>query len=103
MDRKTRRASTRVATPESVYTMGLSQNPEYDTPVVRYNYSSMITPLSTYEFDLKTRKSELLKQQEIPSGYDKAKYETKRVWATARDGVKVPISIMMKERYETRR
>ena len=97
MDRKTRRASTRIETPESVYTMALTTNPEYDTPFIRYNYSSMITPNSTYEFDLKTRKSELIKQQEIPSGYDKAQYETTRVWASARDGVKVPISIIMKK------
>ena len=97
MDMKTRRAPARIETPESVYTMGMSFNPEYDTPIIRYNYSSMITPGSTYEFDLKTRKSTLLKQQEIPSGYDKTQYETSRVWATARDGVKVPISIMMKK------
>jgi oligopeptidase B len=97
MDRKTRRAPVRIQTPENVYTMGLAANPEYDTPIVRYNYSSMITPNSTYEFDLKTRKSDLIKQQEIPSGYDKTQYETKRVWATARDGVKVPISVMMKK------
>lgn len=97
MDMKTRRASARVETPESVYTMGLAFNPEYDTPVVRYNYSSMITPNSTYEFDLKTRGSKLIKQQEIPSGYDKAQYETVRVWSAARDGVKVPVSIVMKK------
>jgi len=97
MDRKTRRAPSRIETPETVYTMGLSLNPEYDTPYIRYNYSSMITPGSTYEFDLKTRQSKLVKQQEIPSGYDKTKYDTARVWATARDGVKVPISIVMKK------
>jgi oligopeptidase B len=97
MDRKTRRAPTRIETPESVYTMGLSSNPEYDTPAIRYNYSSMITPNSTYEFDFKTRKSALIKQQEIPSGYDKAQYETKRVWAEARDGVKVPVSLVWKK------
>lgn len=84
----------RIATPEDVYTMGLGTNPEYDTKTIRYNYSSMITPSSTYEYDLSTNKSTLLKQQEIPSGYDKAQYETKRLWAVARDGVKVPISIM---------
>jgi oligopeptidase B len=97
MDRKTRRAPLRIETPESVYTMSLSTNPEYDTPNIRYTYASMITPNSTYEFDFKSRKSELIKQQEIPSGYDKALYETTRVWATARDGVKVPISIVMKK------
>lgn len=97
MDLKTRRAPVRIATPETVYTMGLTSNAEYDMPFVRYNYSSMITPNSTYEFDFKTRKSELVKQQEIPSGYDKTQYETTRVWSTSRDGVKVPISIVMKK------
>ena len=96
-DRKTRRADQRIETPESVYTMSLSGNPEYDTPSVRYTYASMITPNSTYEFDFATRKSTLIKQQEIPSGYDKSQYETKRVWADARDGVKIPIIIMMKK------
>jgi oligopeptidase B len=97
MDLKTKRAAARIATPEEVYTMGLDRNPEYETPVIRYNYSSMITPNSTYEYNFKTRQSELLKQQEIPSGYDKSQYETKRLWAVARDGVKVPISIVWKK------
>ncbi len=97
MDRKTRRADMRIPTEESVYTMGLTGNPEYDTPYVRYNYSSMITPNSTYEFNLQSRQSEMVKQQEIPSGHDKNNYETTRVWAVARDGVKVPVSIIMKK------
>lgn len=97
LDLKTRRAPLRIPTPEEVYTMGTSNNPEFDTNVVRYNYSSMVTPNSTFEYDVRTRKSELLKQQEIPSGYDKTLYETKRLWATARDGVKVPISIVWKK------
>jgi len=97
IDRKTRRASERIATPESVYTMEMASNPEYDVPVIRYVYSSMITPNSTFEYDLSKRTSTLIKQQEIPSGYDKTQYETTRVWATARDGVKVPISIVMKK------
>lgn len=87
----------RMETPESLYTMGLSGNPEFDTPTIRYSYQSMITPVSTYEFDFKTKKSKLLKQQEIPSGYDKTKYETMRLWAVARDGVKVPLSLVMKK------
>lgn len=95
MDMKTRRAPMRIETPESVYTIGIGFNPEYDTKAVRYSYSSMITPNSTFELDLGTRQSKLLKQQEIPSGYDKSKYETVRVWADARDGVKVPISLVM--------
>lgn len=87
----------RMETPESLYTMGLSNNPEFETPTIRYSYQSMITPVSTYEYDFKTKKSKLLKQQEIPSGYDKTKYETMRLWAVARDGVKVPLSVVMKK------
>lgn len=97
MDMRTRRAPMRIPTDESVYTMSLAYNPEYETDVIRFGYSSMITPQSTYEFNLRTRQSKLIKQQEIPSGYDKSQYETTRVWADARDGVKVPISIMMKK------
>ena len=92
-----KREEKRIETPESVYTMALAMNPEYDTPVVRYAYSSMITPNSTYEFDFNSHKSALLKQQEIPSGYDRSQYMTERIWATARDGVKVPIIVMMKK------
>ncbi len=91
------RSATRIATPESVYTIGMGTNVEFDTPVIRYGYSSMITPNLTYEYDFKTGESKLLKQQEIPSGYDKSKYETTRIWATVRDGVKVPVSIVMKK------
>lgn len=97
MNLKTRRAATRIQTPEEVYTMSMGKNAEYDALAIRYNYASMITPVSTYEYNFKTRKSELLKQQEIPSGYDKTQYETKRLWATARDGAKVPISIVWKK------
>lgn len=88
----------RMKTPESLYTMGLANNPEFETTKIRYSYQSMITPVSTYEYDFKTKKSKLLKQQEIPSGYDKTKYETQRAWAVARDGVKVPLSVVMKKR-----
>ncbi|CAN5377776.1 oligopeptidase B [soil metagenome] len=97
IDTKAKNAGERIQTPESVYTMGLSANPEYDTPIIRYNYSSMITPNSTFEYDFATRKSTVIKEQEIPSGYDKTKYETSRVWTVARDGVKVPVLVMMKK------
>lgn len=97
VDLKAKKTSYRVATPEDVYTMGMGTNPEFDAPVIRYTYASLITPNSTFEYDFKTRKSALLKQQEIPSGYDKSQYETKRLWAVARDGVKVPLSIVWKK------
>ncbi len=89
--------SRRIPTTEEVYTMNLGINPEFDTNVIRYGYASMITPSSTYEYDFKTGASKLIKQQEIPSGHDIGKYETKRVWATARDGVKIPVSLVMKK------
>lgn len=89
--------SQRINTPETVYTMNLGTNPEFSLEGIRYGYASMITPSSTYEYDFKTGKSTLLKQQEIPSGYDKNQYETKRIWVTARDGVNVPVSLMMKK------
>ncbi len=89
--------SFRIPTPENVYTMNVSVNPEFDMPSVRYEYASMITPNSTYEYNFKTKKSELLKQQEVLGDFDKTKYETQRLWATSRDGVKVPISVVMKK------
>jgi oligopeptidase B len=97
LDMKTKRAARRIPTDEEVYTMSLGANPEFDTDAIRYSYASMTTPNSTYEYNFATGKSDLLKQLEIPSGYDKTKYETKRLWATARDGVKVPLSIVMKK------
>lgn len=87
----------RIKTDESVYTINLGTNPEFKTGAIQYRYASMITPSTTYEYDLKTGRSTILKQQEVLGGYDKAKYETKRVWATARDGIKVPVSLMMKK------
>jgi oligopeptidase B len=96
IDMKTK-SQTRIPTEESVYTMGMAGNPEFDTSNIRYSYSSMITPPTTFEYDFKTGKSKVLKQQEVLGGYDKTKYETARAWAVVRDGVKVPISIVMKK------
>lgn len=91
-------SSKRVGTPESVYTMGMSGgNAEFDTRTIMFNYGSMITPNSTFEYDLKTGERTLLKQQEVLGGYDKSQYETERVWVTARDGVKVPVSLVKKK------
>jgi len=87
----------RIATPESVYSLGLSTNKEFDTDTVRFSYTSLITPNSTFDYNMKTKRSTLLKQQEVLGGYDKNQYETKRVWAIARDGVKVPVSLVWKK------
>ena len=87
----------RIATDEPDYAIGMGANPEFDTTTIRYSYQSMVTSPSVYEYDLNTKKRTLLKQQEVLGGYDPAKYEAKRVWATARDTTKVPISLVYKK------
>jgi oligopeptidase B len=71
--------------------------PEYTSTTYRYNYQSFVTPSSIFDYDTHTAKSTLLKQQEVPGGYDPKLYASERVWAIARDGVKVPISIVYKK------
>jgi oligopeptidase B len=80
--------------PETVYTAGASGNAEFDTHVVRYSYTSLVTPRSVYEYDLATGERTLLKQQPVLGGYDPTAYTTERVWAKAADGVEVPISLV---------
>ncbi|MDQ6785654.1 MAG: S9 family peptidase [Acidobacteriota bacterium] len=87
----------RISTPEEVYSMRLGSNPEYNQSKIRYVYNSMVTSPSTFDYDVKTAKSELLKQQEVLGGYDRNNYEAKRVWATARDGVKVPVALVYRK------
>jgi oligopeptidase B len=86
-----------IGVPEPVYTIGLGANREFDTAKVRYNYQSFITPSSVYDYDVKTGKSELLKQQPVLGGYDPTLYKSERVYATAADGVKVPVSLVYKK------
>ena len=89
--------SHRIATDESDYAMGLGANPEFDTSTIRYTYQSMVTPSSVYEYDLNTKARTLLKRQDVLGGYDPKQYEAKRVWATARDGTQVPISLVYRK------
>jgi oligopeptidase B len=88
---------TDIAVPEPVYQIGLGANPEFDTQKVRYSYQSFITPASVYDYDVKTGKSELLKQQPVLGGYDPTLYKSERVYATAADGTKVPVSLVYKK------
>ncbi|MEL7198062.1 MAG: S9 family peptidase [Pseudomonadota bacterium] len=88
---------TPIAFPEASYSAGLSNNPEYDQSVLRLGYESMVTPDSVYDYDVATGALELLKQQEIPSGYDKSLYVTERLEIEARDGTMVPVSIVMRK------
>lgn len=89
--------SHRITTDEPDYALFLAGNPEFNTTTVRFNYQSMVTPSSVYDYDMNTRKRKLLKQQEVLGGYDAKNYEAKRIWGVARDGVKVPISIVYKK------
>ena len=85
---------------EPAYVAGISINPELDTKELRYTYTSMTTPNSVYDYNMETRKSELKKRQEVLGGYDPANYVTERVYATAKDGVKVPISLVYKKGFK---
>ena len=86
----------RIAFPEPSYAAGLGDNPEYDQTVLRLGYESMVTPGTVYDYDLATGALTTLKVQEIPSGYDAAKYRTERLHIAARDGTQVPVSIVYK-------
>jgi oligopeptidase B len=86
--------SRRVEFPEPAYLAYSYVNREYDAPKFRYSYQSYITPPSVFEYDVESAKSTLLKQKEVPGGYDRARYQVEQVYATASDGVKVPISVV---------
>ncbi len=82
--------------PEASYDAGLGDNPEWDTTVLRLGYESMVSPATTYDYHVAERRLEVLKVQEIPSGYDAALYVTERVEIPARDGTAIPVSIVMR-------
>ena len=86
-----------IAFPEASYNAGLSNNPEYDVAKLRLAYESMVTPDSVYDYDVASGSLELLKQQEIPSGYDASLYMTERLEIEARDGTMVPVSIVYRK------
>ena len=85
-----------IAYPEPVYSVFPGGTPDYESSTYRFNYQSLVTPSSVFDYDVNTGKSTLRKQQEVLGGYDSEQYVCERLWATARDGVKVPISIVYK-------
>jgi oligopeptidase B len=86
--------SQRISFPEAAYSSYPAQNHEYDTNKFRYGYQSFITPRAVFDFDMATGQSTLLKQKEVPGGYDRNKYQVEQLYAPASDGVKVPISVV---------
>jgi oligopeptidase B len=87
-------AGREIGFPEPTYSAETHVNREFDTTVFRYSYTSLVSPASVYEYDVATGASTLLKQQEVPGGFDKARYASERLWVEAADGVKVPVSLV---------
>jgi oligopeptidase B len=86
--------------PETVSVAVPQQNREYDTSTFRFTYSSLVTPTSVFDYDVQTRKRTLLKQTEVLGGYDPAHYESHRLYATAADGTRIPISVVHRKGLE---
>jgi oligopeptidase B len=82
---------------EAAYTIFPSINLDFDTELLRYGYTSLTTPNSTYDYNMNTRERKLLKQTEVVGGYDPEQYQTERLWATADDGTEIPMSIVYKK------
>lgn len=80
------------------YTAYTTQNLEFDTDLLRYSYNGLTQPAATIDFNMKTKEQTILKEQEVLGGkFDKNNYESERIWATANDGTKIPISLVYKK------
>jgi oligopeptidase B len=90
-------AGREIEFPEPVYNTNAHANRVFDTGKYRYAYQSLVTPASVFEYDVATGESTLLKQQEVPGGFDREQYASERIFATATDGVKVPISLVWRK------
>jgi oligopeptidase B len=82
---------------DPTYAAGVGANPDFDTQVLRYGYSSLTTPASTYDFNMSTKDRKLMKQQEVVGGHDPNQYNSERLYAKATDGTLVPISLVYKK------
>lgn len=89
-----------LALPDPVYSAGVGINTQYDSEELRIVYSSLTTPPSTYDYNMRTRKLDLKKEKEILGGFDKSNYVSARLWADSRDGKKIPISIVYRKDFE---
>ena len=82
---------------EATYTASISVNEEFNTNILRYSYTSMITPRSTYDYNMDSGTFDLMKQHKVVGGYDQSLYHSERIYAIARDGNKVPISMVYRK------
>lgn len=85
---------------EAAYAANFNINPEYNSTNFRYSYTSLITPASIFDYDLSSKEKTLKKQQQVLGGYDPKEYVTERLSATAKDGTKIPISLVYKKGFE---
>lgn len=85
---------------EAAYLANITASPDYNTNTMRFNYTSLTTPNSVFDYNMVSREKKLMKQQEVVGGYDTKEYETERLFATAKDGTKVPISIVYKKGFK---
>jgi len=83
--------------PDPAYSAGVGANPEFDTNILRYGYSSLTTPASTFDFNMSTKERVLMKQQEVVGGHSPENYTSERLYATTADGVQVPISLVYRK------
>lgn len=89
-----------LASDEPAYVMSLEVNPGQETDELRYVYSSLATPPTTYVYDMRSRVRRLLKRQPVPGGFDPDNYATERLWASARDGARVPVSLLYRKGFQ---
>ncbi|HET6671721.1 MAG TPA: S9 family peptidase [Pyrinomonadaceae bacterium] len=89
--------SHRLTFPEPVYTAFVSTNREYNTKVLRFGYQSLVTPSSVFDYDMEKQTRVLLKQTEVPGGFDRNNYQSERIFATASDGTKIPMSVVYRK------
>jgi oligopeptidase B len=82
---------------EDTYTAWTSTNPEYESDILRYGYTSLTTPSSVFDYNMIDKSKTLLKQQEVVGGYDPNDYHAERLWVASHDGVKVPVSLVYKK------
>ncbi|MGE0637096.1 MAG: S9 family peptidase [Bacteroidia bacterium] len=85
---------------EPAYAASPGSNPDYNSSTLRYQFTSLVTPYSTIDYNMATREKKLMKQAEVVGGYNAADYVTERVYATAKDGTKIPVSIVYKKGFQ---
>ncbi len=91
------KTSNIIKSDQDIYTMWFDYNPQQNTTILRYNFASMTTPYTVYDYDMKTGEQELLKQDEVIGDFKSSHYQSKRVSFKARDGVEVPVSLVYKK------